>query len=216
MQKFFLAIGVSSITLASFCAVQAADPVHHRRNPSRDPSRGSVPTIFSNRYVSSLQNFVGPYAGVSGLYESDFTTIDHDHNLAGVNIFGGYNVEDYGVVYGIEGNIRYTFDLENLVSRGYKLHGLGGSLRARLGYEVVDSVLLYGTGGVSTIERSYRSPVANKDVIAFPIGGVLGVGAETILVDNIIGRLEYTATKYKSSTIKNWRHSASIGIGMKF
>ncbi|MEG8099206.1 outer membrane protein [Candidatus Liberibacter brunswickensis] len=212
MQKFLLAVGVSSITLASFCSVNAADAVVYNRHHN-SASRGKVPTAYTNRYVT-YQSFVGPYAGLSALYNTDFSKANHDQNRLGGAVYAGYNMQDYGIVYGVEGDVRYVFSVESETkdaadARPYTLNGVSGSLRARGGYEVVDSVLLYGTAGIDVVRK-----LAGNNA-SYPLGGTAGVGVEAILADNITGRIEYRLTEYFKE-VNHVQNMFSAGVGMKF
>ncbi len=205
MQKLFLAVGVSSLALASFCSAQAADPVRRAHHGGR----GVVPTIATNRYVPIRHDFNGPYAGLSALYNGSFG--EKAHHNAGGSIFAGYNVEDSCIMYGVEGDVRYTVPV--LAHNIHSLHGIGGSLRIRGGYEVSDSLLLYATVGPDVAQK-YETGKAGE-ITPIAIGGTAGVGVEVGgLSESLVARLEYRASKY--SKVEGFYNTISLGVGMKF
>ncbi|MFV0255876.1 outer membrane protein [Candidatus Liberibacter solanacearum] len=230
MKNFFLAVGVSTLTLVSFSAVQAADTVQRpQRRQHASVSRGVVPTAVAvNRYVYSQQGIEGPYVGMSVFHERNFSGTDYNKDLGG-SLFAGYNVQEGDFFYGAEADARYSYDFaseerktarlaeknDDAVSKIYHSADFSGSLRVRGGYEIAAPVVVYGTLGVATVHKASKAPVAPASPEkAFYIGGTAGLGVESVLVDNIIGRLEYRATKY--SGVDHLQNVVSLGLGIRF
>ncbi|ADR51799.1 outer membrane protein [Candidatus Liberibacter solanacearum CLso-ZC1] len=231
MKKFFLAVGVSTLTLVSFSAVQAADAVQRpQRRQHASVSRGVVPTVVSaNRYVYSQQGIEGPYAGMSIFHERNFSGKDHNKDIGG-SLFAGYNVQEGDFFYGAEADARYSHDIASkehkaarldqkddaAVSKMYHAADFSGSLRFRGGYEIAAPVVVYGTVGVAAVHKASKAPAdaAASPAKAFYIGGTAGLGVESVLVDNIIGRVEYRATKY--SGVSHLQNVVSLGLGIRF
>ncbi|WP_123875974.1 outer membrane protein [Candidatus Liberibacter solanacearum] len=230
MKKFFLAVGVSTLTLVSFSAVQAADTVQRpQRRQHASVSRGVVPTaVAANRYVYSQQGIEGPYVGMSFFHERNFSGENHNNDIGG-SLFAGYNVQEADFFYGAEADARYSHDLaskghktarlgvknDDAVSKMYHDADFSGSLRLRGGYEIAAPVAVYGTLGIAAVHKASKAPVAAASPAkAFYIGGTAGLGVESVLVDNIIGRLEYRATKY--SGVDHLQNVVSLGLGIRF
>ncbi|CAL9914220.1 outer membrane immunogenic protein [Candidatus Liberibacter solanacearum] len=230
MKNFFLAVGVSTLTLVSFSAVQAADTVQRpQRRQHASVSRGVVPTaVAANRYAYPQQGIEGPYVGISAFHERNFAGKNYNRDIGG-SLFAGYNVQEGDFFYGVEADARYSHDLaskdhktdrlagkqDDAVSKMYHAADFSGSLRLRGGYEIAAPVVVYGALGVATVHKASKAPVADaSSAKAFYTGGTAGLGVESVLVDNIIGRLEYRATKY--SGVDHLQNVVSLGLGIRF
>jgi len=101
--------------------------------------------------------------------------------------------------------------------------GLDGSLRARLGYAVTDSVMIYGTAG-GAASRLKVSDAAGSDSNTM-YGWTAGVGADAMLTDQVFARAEYRYVDFGSKTFNTGSGAQSVdanqnrfmvGLGMKF
>lgn len=98
------------------------------------------------------------------------------------------------------------------------------SLRARLGYLVTPSTLLYATGGVAWQHVTFRSNCLSGICAEFsiqpavvsqpatPIGGTLGAGLETMLGGNWLARAEYRYADFGRTSL----NVARTGDGVLF
>ena len=174
-----------------------------------------------------ISSWAGPYAGISLGYgfAGELTgatggTIDTDGFLA--HGFAGYNFQTDLFVYGLEGDLGYGgFKGGNGVTTTES--GLDGSLRARMGVAVTDSILVYGTAGGAG-QRFSVSDAAGTDTRNL-YGWTAGAGADVKLTENIFGRVEYRYTDYGTKSFNTGSGAQSIeardnrvtfGIGMKF
>ncbi len=171
--------------------------------------------------------WTGPYAGIqggAGWLKGDFNTIgfsdSHTFNGGILGGFAGYNYQfDNNVVVGVEGDLNYNWNDENIAPGVRAGTDLDGSIRGRLGY-AMDRFLVYGTAGW-TIARGYVDvPGAGKDKQSFN-GYTVGAGVEYAFKDNIFGRAEYRFNDYGSETVNGVdvdakQHKILFGIGVKF
>lgn len=189
----------------------------------------AAPVVDSPVYFS----WSGAYAGLQGGYswtklldhEDDYTFKYGGADLGG---FVGYNHQfDNNLVLGLEGEINYNFAKKNARSDFLDTvevgNGVGGSVRARLGY-AFDRTLIYATGGWATQrvyqEDSIANEVVSKDDVTFS-GYTVGAGVEHAFTDNLFGRVEY---RYNDFGKKNWletkesndTHAVKVGLGVKF
>ncbi|MBA5723663.1 outer membrane protein [Candidatus Liberibacter sp.] len=243
MQKLVLAVGVSSISIASFFSVQAADvhrPVHMPSSPTSHSGTYALRNPFSS---SSAMNFVGLYGGgslgynVTGdLHVQQAGAVTTDPKVDKVIAKGdglkgaghvGYNHQQDQLVVGVEGDLGYStnvgysgvdstpevkFDGKSVKGVRIAEETLNGSVRARAGYEVVDSVMVYATAGVAgavfnlanKVEEdstSTTTPKANKATLAssMALGYTGGIGVEGVVADDITARVEYRYTGFPQS-----------------
>jgi len=194
--KRILTLGVAASALCAVSA-QAADL------PSRKP-----PVV----YVAPAPVFTwaGPYVGVyaGGAFGQDKLT----GNIVGsrkVNASGftgggllGYNYQFGNIVAGAEGEFGYDGnDKTSRFANGRSLkqeQTYVGRVRARLGYAVMPSLLLYTAGGVSFADDklTLRTPAFTGSNSKDRVGWNAGVGAEYALTQNIIARVEYIFDDY--------------------
>jgi len=177
-----------------------------------------------------LNTWTGPYAGVSLGYgfggeteveESGVTTsIDTDGFLLGG--FAGYNYQVGNIVAGAEADIGYSW-VEGSNAGLNSESGVEGSLRARLGYVVSPSVLLYATaGGAAKDLEVSDAAVSDSNTM---IGWTAGAGADVMVTERIFGRVEYRYTDFGSDTfttslgdaeVSDKDHRVTVGLGVKF
>jgi outer membrane immunogenic protein len=174
-----------------------------------------------------VNTWSGPYAGVSLGYAFAGTTedetlgneIDTDGFLAGG--FAGYNYKVGNIVAGAEADIGYSWEdgsNAGLTSES----GVEGSLRARLGYVVSPSILLYATaGGAAKDLEVSGGGFSDSNTM---LGWTAGAGADIMVTDNVFGRVEYRYTDFGSDTfdvggpieVNDKNSRINFGLGMKF
>ena len=97
-----------------------------------------------------------------------------------------------------------------------------GSLRARAGI-ALDKFLLYGTGGVAVTDVEVSDATGSDSNTHW--GWTLGAGAEAMLRDNVLARVEYRYSDYEDKTYTLGggptdadleTHSIRAGVGLKF
>ena len=161
---------------------------------------------FSNRYVTGADGFVG-------------------------GIFGGYNADWNGFVFGVEGDVDYadssetreTFGGTALTSMDLGLHG---SLRARMGY-AFDRTLVYVTGGLAIADLEYGVTDATGSATntSTKTGYTVGAGVDFAVTDALFLRGEYRFTDYGSDALSTAAatydfdtetHIVKVGLGYKF
>lgn len=235
MRKFFLVVGVSSLSLASFCSAQAADAVRRNHNHALVPTH--------SRHVVLCQDWSGLYVGLAGkaaLNQQGFSDerdkadgADRkykDHVSVGPALFGGFNMQDDALVYGGEANGNWLFGLGDDASvraaktpETAKMDGPSLSLVGRVGYEVMDPVLVFVNGGLSLAIETYTTTkkVENKDVdnteYKPSVGFTVGTGVDVMLFDGLSGRVGYNFNYYPSvkNTKNNMQHALYVGVAMK-
>ena len=175
-----------------------------------------------------LNTWSGPYAGVSLGYgfagetedENSDNSIDTDGFLLGG--FAGYNYQVGNMVAGAEADIGYSW--EEGSNAGFTSEsGVEGSLRARLGYVVSPSILLYATaGGAAKDLEISGGGVSDSNTM---LGWTAGAGADVMVTEQIFGRVEYRYTDFGSDTfatsvgdadVSDKNHRVTFGLGMKF
>lgn len=169
-----------------------------------------------------VATWTGAYVGLTGGYafagrtELPGETINTDGFL--LNGFVGYNYQVGNIVAGAEADIGYSW--EDGSDGGFTSDsGVEGSLRARLGYVVSPTVLLYATAGGAAKDLEVSGPGFSESNTM--IGWTAGAGADVMVTDNVFGRVEYRYTDFGSETFdgvevddKNQR--VLVGLGMKF
>ena len=175
--------------------------------------------------------FRGAYAGLQGSYDTyDFDvranslTAD-DLSLSGPSggFYAGANTGLPGtdrMIVGLEGSFTFN-DADGQISGGgdrttinaRNTYGISG----RAGYEVTDSVLLYGRLGWARTRFSGlgQSGGASLDGVRF------GGGAEYAISDNLALRTEFTRTEYERRRSNGGRfepeqNQLTVGLGFHF
>ncbi len=188
--------------------------------------------IVAQPYEPSPATYVAPtpvldWSGVyvGGALNWDWGTFDEgdfDADGWGGTLFGGYNMQNGSIVYGVEGDLA-TSNQSQTVTPGIKMEqGFNGSLRGRLGY-ALDPVLVYGTAGLAG-SRLEAKQAGDKDT-QMGWGWTVGAGVEAMVTENISARVEYRYTdygdqdfklngsKYKRSFEEN---TVKVGLGVHF
>lgn len=217
----------SAVAAAGLLAV-AAIPANAADVVYNEPPAPAAPMV-----QPPLNTWAGPYAGISVGY--GFAGRSNANSFAGaprrVGIetdgvilggFAGYNLQAGGLVYGAEMDVNYNGLNGHEAGTGVST-GIDGSLRARFGYSVTDSVLVYATGG-GAIERKKVTNPAGSDVDAL-LGYTVGGGVDAMVTENMFGRVEYRWTDYGAKTmntgsgaqrVDSQNHRVTVGLGVKF
>lgn len=213
MRTLITSLMASAMTLATFSAVQAADAVE------------DVPAAPAAEYSEPVAagNWAGAYAGVAATYqkgEFDQTGSANADGLGG-SLYGGYNMQNGQLVYGVEGDIGYS-GVDGANGAVTMEQRANGSLRGRVGVDL-NPVLVYGTAGIAaTNAKAVDATSADKNT---HLGWTAGAGAEAFVTNNVTARVEYRYTDYSSKDYSldsgNFssgfdEHSVRVGMGVKF
>lgn len=175
-----------------------------------------------------LATWTGAYAGVTvgygfaGRTHDDATDNTINTNGFLTNGFVGYNYQVGNIVAGAEGDVGYNWEDGSDAGVGSE-SSWEGSLRARLGYVVSPSILLYATGG-GAAKKLEISDAAGSDKGTM-LGWTAGGGADVMVTERIFGRVEYRYTDFGSETfntgsgdrsVDDKDHRIQFGLGIKF
>ncbi|PWE58324.1 hypothetical protein DEM27_03945 [Metarhizobium album] len=167
-------------------------------------------------------NWSGAYLGGSGSYNvGRFASGDRNAHALGGAVYGGYNMQNGQIVYGVEGDVGYSGN--DAVRKGIESRqGVNGSLRGRVGYDM-NPFLVYGTAGVAA-QNSKASDATSSDSRT-AVGYTVGGGVEAFVTNNITARAEYRYSDFQNkdfdlnsgSVSRGYdEHSVKVGIGVKF
>jgi outer membrane immunogenic protein len=182
----------------------------------------AVPSAPESPFESSISNWTGGYAGVSGGYAKGEASLQGKVTTKGMqgSLFAGYNVQSDTILYGLDTDIGYSAD-KGKSGETFK-KGLNGTARARIGADF-GSVMPYGALGVTTAKAKVSS--ATDDDSNLHYGWTAGMGADAKIADNVFGRLEFRHNNYGSkkyevdgitNNVKFKENEIRVGIGMKF
>lgn len=180
--------------------------------------------------VSGVYDWNGFYVGALTGY--GWTDADSDDNgdsaspsLDGWALGGytGYNYQMGSWVMGLEGDVKYDWNSDNLDLGGIPMEletNWSGSLRARLGY-AFDRTLVYTTGGYAFTNAELRDRDSGDSDDKTFHGWTIGAGVEHAFTENLIGRVEYRYTDYGDSSLLGVNNDLSsnslmLGVGWKF
>jgi outer membrane immunogenic protein len=221
MMNFTKHAGRSAVAAAAIVAFVGMSPAFAADAVFEEPPAPMAPVE-----MAPAVTWAGPYLGLYGGYgfEGQSSSIrgdvDEDGFIGGV--FGGWNFQNGGFVYGVEADAGYN-NKQGFNGVDATQGRFEGSLRGRLGYAVTDRVLVYGTAGAAAQQLKYMSP-GFKDENGM-VGWTAGAGVDAMLTDNVFGRIEYRYTDFGNSTfataggptsIDNRDNRVTFGIGMKF
>jgi outer membrane immunogenic protein len=165
----------------------------------------------------------GPFTG---------TQADAELDGWGAGLFAGYNHKMGNWILGLEGN----WDWSDVSGDD---NGSGGdineweqnweaSVRAKLGYQVLDDLVLYATGGYSWSDFDSNVVNAPAGSVSHTFDGwTAGAGAELQIASNVTARLQYRYTDYSdervSFPVRGYDieagpeiHNVSVGITYHF
>lgn len=175
------------------------------------------------------------FLGLPGSVRPDFQTLDHDEGWHG-GALAGYNFSSGKFVYGVEadfviGNIKGASSFVGAPIPGLAPEGLTtninsrlgnrASLRARVGYALGETALIYTTGGLAIGDTRASAAVlvngapgvgwfgeAENTQTGYTIGG----GAEFKLTKTVALRAEYLFTDFGKQRVTATGNDAVRGI----
>jgi outer membrane immunogenic protein len=156
-----------------------------------------------------------------------FVGPDHDTSGAVGGLHAGYNFQTGLAVFGVEGDLELA-GIDGKVqlsgSGGFPGYDLSsrtsinaqGSLRGRVGFAMLDQMMLYGTAGLAfaNVENAYAATLPPGNVFGAPAGissakfeeirwgWTVGAGLEYAVMRNWVTRVEYRYTnlsEYKTA-----------------
>lgn len=204
------------ITLASALAVSAFSPAL-----AADAVTAITP--------ASAFSWAGAYGGIQGGAGWEDGTFSADRGTENLSFDGGvlggfvgYNWQvGNGFLAGIEGDIDYNFNKEN-VGRGDIGTDWAGSVRGRVGY-AFDRVMIYGAAGWTVTNGFMKG--SGIDLNETFNGWTVGAGVDFALTDNLFLRGEYRYNDFGSAKFTDGtdslnadldQHVIKAGIGVKF
>ncbi len=170
--------------------------------------------------------WTGPYVGIYAAYNWMSSTFSPGPDVDGIDgvgagAYAGYNYQlDPNFVVGVEGMVGFS-GAENNFGGTTVEQDWDASLRARLGY-AFGSSMVYGIGGFAGTSATVEN--GNSDSQTH-LGWTIGAGFETVLTDNVVGRLEYDYSSYGDQSysidgpdpdVSLTDHAVKLGIGLKF
>jgi outer membrane immunogenic protein len=211
---------IIALTLVGAPAAWAADAASADVAPVA-PIEGAAPI-----YIWS-----GPYAGAFVGYnatkfdQSNGASFDGDGAVGGV--YGGYNLQNDRIVYGIEADLGASAVEAGGFDRSAGLPvdadaNVFGSLRGRVGV-AADPFLVFATAGAAVSDQTLKLGPAEDSNTHF--GYTVGAGLEAKVTDRIDTRLEYRYSDFDSKTYDFGtaktssgfdEHSIRAGIALKF
>jgi outer membrane immunogenic protein len=196
------------------------------------PRRTHGPDLFSATPAATWSGF---YAGaqVGYAWAGDQTRIDipgfpftfygpnQDASGAVGGAHAGYNFQTGLAVFGVEGDLEWAgIQGETRLSGssgfpGYSITSsldvaFQGSVRGRLGFALLDRMMVYGTAGLAfaNVENTYSATLPPGNIFGAPAGTstskfdetrwgwTVGAGLEYAIMSNWTARLEYRYTSY--------------------
>ncbi|MCJ8517326.1 outer membrane immunogenic protein [Pseudorhizobium tarimense] len=205
-----LAAGVAMFASSSALAADAVEYVPEA------PVAVEMPAAFS---------WSGPYIGVHGGYgwgDGDVAGLgDGSFDGGRFGGFVGYNWQmSNGFVAGLEGDVNYDWNDDEIAAGIDGETGFSGGIRGRVGY-AMDRTLIYAAGGWTATNFEVNGGGAAVDGDDTLHGWTLGAGVDHAFTDNMFGRLEYRYNDYGSGDIGGAdvdfdQHVVQVGIGVKF
>lgn len=205
-------LGASLIALtAGVGAAAAADIPQETYTPTPDITYNPEPVFsWSGFYAGGMVGY--------GWGDADVETESFDADGVTAGVYGGYNFEvSPNVILGVEADVSYKDFEESNATASFE-NNWNGTLRGRAGF-AYDRFLFYGTGGLAVGDVDADGPAGSGSETR--TGWTAGVGMETALTDNVIGRLEYRYTDLGSDTIGGndvdfTSNEVMVGVGFKF
>lgn len=194
----------------------AADVVENIPEPAAPMEEAPVISTWGGAYLGAYGNY-----SFSGHGDVAATANSVDLNGFGGGAFAGYNYDFGGVVAGVEGDLGYH-DIHGANAGVAVDGGVGGSLRARLGYAVSPGIMPYVTAGgaAQRVEVTNAAAVSETNT---HLGWTAGAGLDVKVTDNVFLRGEYRYTDLGSKTYSNVASDVDVqdnrvtfGVGMKF
>lgn len=203
----FLATGVAMTASSAAFAADAVETIPEA------PIAVEMPAVFS---------WSGPYIGAHGGYgwgDGAVNGVDGSFDGGRFGAFAGYNwqVSD-GFVAGIEGDLNYDWNEDDIATGVSAETGFSGGIRARAGF-AFDRALLYAAGGWTATNVSVDTAGVDDDDTLH--GWTIGAGLDYAFTDNMFGRAEYRYNDYGSGDVFGQdvdfdQHVFQVGLGVKF
>jgi outer membrane immunogenic protein len=182
-----------------------------------------VPTAPQPTYEEAVKGgWAGAYAGIYAGYATgkfgDAANIKAKGFGGGA--FAGYNMQNGGLVYGLDGDLGLS-RAKGTAGGVTAKQGFNSALRARLGYDL-GPVMIYGAaGGALTRATATAGAVSDSNT---HLGFTVGAGADIKVTDNLFARAEYRYNQFGSkdyalpaATSVNLRENeVRFGLGVKF
>jgi outer membrane immunogenic protein len=149
-------------------------------------------------------NVAEPFGNVGGPFNESEAPAKQTGGLFGVNL--GYNwlVQPKWLV-GIEGNWDWSTIRGNDGGSGGDVNAVdqnwNASLRARAGFLVTSSTLLFATGGYELMNADLKDERIPQSHTAMFNGWTFGGGIEQEIVPNVTARLEYRWSDYSQKRV---------------
>ncbi len=212
-KKLLLATSAIAAMLALAPVAYAADVV------------GEEPPAPAPVEIEPVATWSGLYVGVNvgygwGDFENNAGIGDIEADGFNAGGYVGYNFQSGPFVYGVEGDLAYSW-LDGELAGVVAEQGFNGAVRGRVGY-ALDPVLLYAAGGLAFTQAEATAGAVNDSNTH--IGWTAGVGAEAFVTQNIIGRVEYRYNDFGPETynlgapveVELKSHEVRFGVGVKF
>ncbi|AGA64564.1 outer membrane protein [Liberibacter crescens BT-1] len=229
--------------LTSSISAIAADAVNYSDVPASPNNSGSN---FSDKQLWS-----GPYFGVNtgvnffkyenmlnytgqGMNNNYSNTISKNAPVLGG--FGGFNLQSNNIVYGVEGDVAYSWNKANSqfwLNNAFNVktkNKISASARLRAGY-AFDKALIYGTVGwavMTTSTEGSAGPLGASSITknnAFN-SVTFGGGIDYAITDSVFTRVGYRYTPFQGKNfdinqdihmrINPKSHLVTAGLGVKF
>lgn len=215
--KFLLSSLTSVAILAAVPMAMAADY-----------DAGSAPAAYDAGGAvgyGSTTGWGGFYAGVIGgfdwaEYKSTTTKFRTDGFSGGV--FGGFNIEEGGLLYGVDARLNFSNKKETVGVQTAAIP-IDGDVRARVGV-VYGETLVYAAGGLAMAKMDVTNATGTDS--KGHLGWTIGVGGEQNLGGSMFARAEYSYSDYFDASYdtgagafdaKPTAHSQlKIGLGLRF
>lgn len=205
----FSTVGLVFLVLSIFCAPARADAY----------SAGS-----ENNYAEPV-NWNGFYLGVMAGYDwSGYKSSATNFNFDGFadGLFLGLNVEERGLLYGLEVRLSWT-TLSETSGMVTATLPWDSDVRMRFG-TVYEDTLLFGALGVAFTNMTYQDKAASSQNTH--LGWNAGLGGEYNLGNGLFARTEYSYTGYFTARYNSANgiidarpgdhQQARLGIGIRF
>ncbi|MGW9231243.1 outer membrane protein [Pseudorhizobium sp. NPDC055634] len=207
-RTLILAASVAMLASTSAFAADAVETIPEA------PIAVEMPAVFT---------WSGPYIGIHGGHgwgNADVEGLDAG-NFDGWRFGGfvGYNWQmANGFVAGIEGDVNYDWNKEDIGGGFDGETGFNGSVRGRVGV-ALDRTLIYAAGGWTATRAKVEGPGFDESDTLH--GWTLGAGVDHAFTDNVFGRLEYRYNDYTKGDVGGLdvdfdQHVVQVGIGVKF
>lgn len=219
MKKIIVSMAAGAALVAGASTAFAADAIPA---PPPEPIAPPVTEFAPSSDWSGI--YVGAFGGYNfGTFDAGAPVGDIDADGAIAGGFAGINLQNGAFVYGIEGDVGYSWvDGTDAGTGAVADQRWFSSLRARIGYDF-NPFMLYATGGAAATNVEVTQGGVSDSNTHF--GWTVGAGADVAFTENVFGRLEYRYTDYQTKTFNVGagavdsgltENSIRAGFGLKF